>query len=294
MEGPAGTRALHHVVMPVPTIGDARSRLEALGFLVAADAVHPFGTKNACVFFADGTYIEPLAVSDAGLHDREAEAGNRFVARDRDFRRRTRGLPGFSGLAFASSDAEADHAGFRASGISDGDLLRFSRPFVAPDGATSELSFRLAFAGSGSAPLLSLFTCETIGGAAVDRTAQTRHPNGATGIARLVLATKDHAEVAAFFGSVVGPGSPMATIPGHTFAAGSATIDVVDPESASTLFGHDGEQSRETCFEGVVLSVSDLATVRDHAERHGVTLRVAGGRLVASIGDHAFIAFEEA
>jgi hypothetical protein len=29
---------------------------------VAADARHPFGTENACVFFADGTYLEPLAL----------------------------------------------------------------------------------------------------------------------------------------------------------------------------------------------------------------------------------------
>lgn len=41
---------LDHVVLPVVNIDVARERIGKLGFTVAADARHPFGTENACVF----------------------------------------------------------------------------------------------------------------------------------------------------------------------------------------------------------------------------------------------------
>ena len=49
-------RALDHLVLPVRSLEAARADYERLGFLVAPDARHPFGTSNACVFLADGFY----------------------------------------------------------------------------------------------------------------------------------------------------------------------------------------------------------------------------------------------
>ena len=51
---------LDHLVLPTVNIAMARERLGRLGFTVAPDARHPFGTENACVFFADKTYLEGL------------------------------------------------------------------------------------------------------------------------------------------------------------------------------------------------------------------------------------------
>ncbi len=56
---------LDHLVLPVTNIDLARERLGRLGFTVAAEGRHPFGTVNACVFFADKTYLEPLGVASA-------------------------------------------------------------------------------------------------------------------------------------------------------------------------------------------------------------------------------------
>ena len=41
------TRPLDHLVLPVDTLTQARRRLSNLGFTVADDARHPFGTENA-------------------------------------------------------------------------------------------------------------------------------------------------------------------------------------------------------------------------------------------------------
>jgi hypothetical protein len=71
--------------LPVEDLDTARARHSALGFTVAADARHPFGTENACVFFADGTYLEPLALPSV-KSARKRREGNVFVARDQAYR----------------------------------------------------------------------------------------------------------------------------------------------------------------------------------------------------------------
>ena len=55
---------LDHLVLPTASLDVARARLTSLGFVVAPTGIHPFGTENCCVFLADGTYLEPLAVGD--------------------------------------------------------------------------------------------------------------------------------------------------------------------------------------------------------------------------------------
>ena len=69
---PRSARLLDHLVLPVAELSAARNRLTQLGFTVAADAQHPFGTENACVSLADKTYLEPIAV--ASREDCEAAA----------------------------------------------------------------------------------------------------------------------------------------------------------------------------------------------------------------------------
>ena len=60
-------------------LGVARTRLTALGFTVAPNGVHPFGTANCCVYLSDGTFLEPLAIDDAVQANATARAGNVFT-----------------------------------------------------------------------------------------------------------------------------------------------------------------------------------------------------------------------
>jgi len=55
----ASPRILDHLVLPVANIDVARKRYGQLGFTIGADAKHPFGTENCCIFFEDGTFLEP-------------------------------------------------------------------------------------------------------------------------------------------------------------------------------------------------------------------------------------------
>lgn len=73
---PRTPRPVDHLVLPTVDLDTARQRLEALGFTVAPSAQHPFGTENACVFFSDNTYLEPLAIAQRETCETEARNGN--------------------------------------------------------------------------------------------------------------------------------------------------------------------------------------------------------------------------
>lgn len=177
----AKAHSVDHLVLPVESLGTARSRLTALGFTVAADGNHPFGTVNACVFLADGIYLEPLAVGDAEAADAAIDEGNVFVARDRAFRQTWK--QGLSAIVTASADAAADQEAFAAAGVQGGKMLEFSRPVRLPDGGESVASFRLAFAAREVEPFF-LFACQRIAPLPADRGALERHPNGVIGLRR--------------------------------------------------------------------------------------------------------------
>ncbi|MBO6719628.1 MAG: VOC family protein [Rhizobiaceae bacterium] len=196
-------RPLDHLVLPVASLKAARERLTALGFTVAPDGIHPFGTANCCVFFDDGTFLEPLAVADASAAAREADAGNVFVSHDHVFRGRN-GDEGFSALVYGTSDAAQDHAAFEAADISAGDMLTFAREFATPDGGRDRAEFRLAFAADEDAPDCLFFTCERVAVPKVDRSALLRHANGVTGIAQVLMSAPAPSALSGFLEKVTG------------------------------------------------------------------------------------------
>lgn len=180
------SRLLDHLVLPVIDLATARHRYEKLGFTVAADALHPFGTENACVFLADKTYLEPLAVAQREDCEAAALNGNVFVARDQAYRFRN-GQDGFSAIVVSTGDASADHERFCEKGISGGDMLEFSRPMKLPDGSEGTGSFRLSFAADLRSPDFFFFSCQRLKSLPADRSALETHANGVVGMSEIVL-----------------------------------------------------------------------------------------------------------
>lgn len=177
---------IDHLVLPVESLSIARQRWTDLGFNVAADAVHPFGTANACIFLSDGTYLEPLAVHDRALADKCRQEGNGFVARDSQFRL-AGSSEGLSAFVLRSSDSDADQARFADLGISGAQQLAFSRKVIMPSGEPAEASFRLAFAELASRRLFA-FTCQRINTSLPTSGKPVEHLNGAVGLASICLA----------------------------------------------------------------------------------------------------------
>ena len=288
----AGMRRLDHIVLAVPSLDEARAWFESLGFTVAPDAQHPFGTENACIFLADGTFIEPLAIAQRETCEIEAQNGNAFVARDQAHRFRI-GVPSFSGLAFASNDADADRDEMCVAGYGAGETLAFERRFQAPGGEERQVGFRLAFARDLRAPDVSFFTCQPTHAQTPDRSALVAHRNGAIGTARVVCAEPNPTDFQYYLQHLTGDREIDAGSFGMVLKAGDAIVEVATREALTLRYGAQRDERRGLSFEGIVLTVRELARIRRLASDAGIAVDERQGRLIARLGAHAFIGFEE-
>lgn len=274
------TRPLDHLVLPVDTLSQARRRLGELGFTVAEDARHPFGTENACVFFSDNTYLEPLAVASREECEAAALDGNAFVARDQAFRFR-QGAQGLSAIVLGTEDAAMDHMRFRARGISGGDMLEFSRPMRLPDGREGLGSFRLAFAADLRSPDLFLFSCQRVRALPTDRGALERHANGVLGIAEVVLSETNPTDFQYLLQEAVDEREVEAHSFGMDIETTNAKISVLSAAGMEAFFGRSVRNAeRGLRGRAVVFRVADIEVTRAHFALNDIEFSEMGGRLI--------------
>jgi hypothetical protein len=288
---PHMTKPLDHLVLPTRDLETARARLGSLGFTVAPQGVHPFGTINCCVYFSDGTFIEPLAVGDADAAANAVASGNAFVGRDRTFRDRN-GDEGFSAVVFGSADADADDARYRAASIQGGKRLDFSRPFLDASGRQDTASFRLAFAAMPDMADAFVFACQRVNAPKVDRSALETHANGATAIREVVGVADDSARRLRFLAEVAG--ATADAVEGDTVRLPNAALTLCDRENFRNRFGL-GASPSTLRFAAIVLAVPDIEAVSSHLAASGIDSHVNGKSLVvpSEPGQGAIFVFEE-
>jgi hypothetical protein len=287
------THPLDHLVLPTADLDVARARLTALGFTVSPRGVHPFGTENCCVYFADGTFMEPLAVADAKAAETAVAAGNVFVARDREYRENL-GQEGFSAVVFGTSDADADHRRYIEGGISAGARLDFSRPFVDAAGKSDTASFRLAFASVPEVSDTYLFACERVNAPKVDRSALQRHENGAVAIAEVIaISANPSAQLPIVAAAADVEPAPTSQARGLTLP--NAQLSIVTPHDYECRFGLPAGEATELRFAAVVFSISNVEKLRAVLAQRGIGHDIGGNRVVVAPapGQGAAFIFEE-
>ncbi|OCW56558.1 VOC family protein [Hoeflea olei] len=295
MASPRSPRPLDHLVLPVEDLETARARHTRLGFTVAADARHPFGTENACVFFEDGTYLEPLAVAQRETCEQAARDGNVFVARDQAYRFR-RGDNGFSALAVNAQDARADHRRFTELGMSGGDMFEFSRPMKLPDGSEQTASFRLAFTADLRSPDLIGFSVERVNVPFADRSALTAHDNGVTGIAEVVLSEPNPTDFQYFLQELACNREVDANSFGLTVALAGTDLTVYNKAGLEAHLGVvDETRERGLLGRALVFRVRDLQALSGLLLDNDIAARQVADKLVVdpAPGQGAYYCFEE-
>lgn len=287
-----GTHPLDHLVLPTQSLEVARARLTALGFVVAPTGVHPFGTENCCVFLADGTYLEPLAVGDEQVAAKAIADGNVFVTRDRAYRD-SKGDEGFSAIVLGTGNADADHARYVDAGVSAGNMLGFSRAFTDPAGKSDIASFKLAFAAGAEATDAFLFACERVNAPDVDRTALQAHANGASGIVEILAVSdapgKQHGLIS------VAVDDAAADRQGGMFSLPNADLSVLDRVAFTARFGLPAGSPTDLRFAAVVFSVRNADVTSRLLAANSVQHDIAGNDIVvrSAPGQGAAFIFRE-
>ncbi|RCS24321.1 VOC family protein [Phyllobacterium salinisoli] len=292
---PRQARPVDHLVLPAASLDVARGRLHRLGFTVAPTGEHPFGTVNVCAYLADGTFLEALAIGQRETCEQAAITGNVFVARDQAYRFR-QGDEGFSALVMGTENAKGDHAAFVEAGVSAGNILDFSRPFVTPDGKHDKAAFRLAFAADLRAPDVFFFTCERVNVPAVDRSALQRHENGALAIRDVILSETNPTDFQYLMQEIVNEREVNAHSFGMDIRAANANIAVLTPAGLEAFLGAKAPPlgERGLRLQGIVFAVRDLAYVERLLSGNGVAFEKRGARIVVqpAAGQGAIFAFE--
>jgi hypothetical protein len=294
-------RAVDHLVLPTVGLEVARARLVSLGFTVAPVGIHPFGTANCCVFLADGTYLEPLAVADSAAAETAIASGNVFVARDASFRQ-VAGDEGLSAVVLSTDDAAADHDRFEQAGISAGSMLDFSRAFVDPAGNSAVASFRLAFATEASSPAAFAFSCQRINPPPADRTVLQAHDNGAVALSSIVAVSDDPAASAAFLANV-GQTTVMVALgatgrhPGTqdersegcvsgthsaTVSVRNASIEILDADAYLHRHGRPAPKGSGLRYAAIRFTVADIGATKALLRQRQVAFTSSGADILVA------------
>ncbi len=288
----AGTLcSIDHLVLPVTTLGLARARLTGLGFTVAPDARHPFGTGNCCVFFENRSYFEPLTIQDRDAADAAAAEGLYFVKQLKRFTERHG--EGFAMLALTSGDAEAARQRFDDASLSAGDTFRFSRMATLPDGSDRDIGVALAFARMPEAPDATIFACQHVAPDALFQAQYMDHANTATGIGAVVAVAENPDHFRHLLAVISGDTDIRASPDGIDAAIGRQSVAFVTPAAFRGRYGVEPPDPRRgLIFAGIDIVAADLDRVHEHA---GAMATRHEGRIVvpSAPGLGAAMAFAE-
>jgi len=178
---------LDHVVIDVRDhIGDAMRCFAALGFQLTPRGHHTLGSVNHLAMFATD-YLELLGFGEGGATRAELA---RFPA-------------GLNGLVFKSTDADLVHREAESARLPVLPVQSFSRPVVL-DGVPRDARFRTTRLDSDKIAMGRVYFCEHLTPDLVWRREWQTHPNGASAIARVVVATSDPQQTAKLFRGLFG------------------------------------------------------------------------------------------
>lgn len=282
-------RGIDHLVIALRDL-DAGARLyERLGFQVGALNRHPWGTQNRIVQF-DGAFLELIGLGRDAVPPDHAPGSFSFGAYVRDYLARREGL---AMLVLDSADAEGDAASFAAAGIGAFAPFRFGRVARRPDGTEVPVAFTLAFAASDAIPGAGFFVCQQLHPENFWNPAYQSHPNGARGVAGVVLAADDPGRHAAFLGAFTGAEAARPAAGDLSFGLSRGRLDVLTPDDAAVLYV-SVEAADTPCLAAFTIDVDDIErTARRLAG--AVPHQRLGSRVIvpASVAHGVAIAFEE-
>ena len=279
-------RNLDHIVLPVPNLEITRERFMQLGFTVAPDARHSFGSENACIFFENGTFIEPLAIGHRETAEAAIIKGNSFLRRDMGYRFRN-GDDGFSCVVMGEKDPKKARKKFRKAGYQTGKVVVVKRPGV---------KVRISFIMDERSPDCMFFMCERPDGPPKFAPEIIKHANGALGISRVIL----HEHLPEDFQYYIQTATEQREVRSHSFGMDmelpNATLTTLNDDGMKAYYGKNTlPQNRGLRAMAFDVAVQSLEKTSKILKENAIKTKTIGGRLIVepTSGQGAILAFVE-
>ena len=270
---------LDHAVIDVrDRIDEGMRSFQSLGFQLTPRGHHTRGSVNHLAMFATD-YLELLGFAGDGAIRPEI----------------TRFPVGLNGLVFKTADADAIHDQAAAAGLPVLPVQSFSRP-VGLDGGTQDARFRTTRLDPAQVAMGRVYFCEHQTPELIWRPEWQTHPNGALGIARMVVATADPQGTAGLFRALFGDQAISNRDGRQMLTAGTAQVELSPPDMIAAEFGETAAEAagRPEYMAALGIAVRSLPAA-EQCLRSVPGLRVEPHRLVVP-ADAAFntaIAFSE-
>jgi hypothetical protein len=273
-------RGLDHIVHAIRDLDAAAEFYRRAGFTVGARNRHPWGTHNYIVQFP-GVFVELVSVGEAGLIPPGSPRVFSFGAYIRDFLSRGEGL---SMLVLEGKGAAADADAFRAAGIGDFEVFDFAREAKRPDGTTVKVAFSLTFAADPRAPDVGYFTCQQHFPENFWNPAFQIHPNGAKGVAGIVLVAENPAHHRGFLTAFAGVSDLRSTSRGITIETPRGEITVMDPSAYRLAFNLEPpDVSGGARLAAIRFSLPEAGYLKSMSGEKGIGLAMRQGVIVPPI-----------
>ncbi|SDB68022.1 VOC family protein [Belnapia rosea] len=145
---------------------------------------------------------------------------------------------GLNGLVFRGYEAEALAAGQQARGVPVQPATAFHRPADLPDGTRQDAKFKTVRLDRSAAFDGRLYWCEHLTPEHVWRPEWQAHPNGALGVARILLSVRDPERQAALFRRMFGAEAVTVTSNGRAMLrAGDAVVEAAPHATVAAELG---------------------------------------------------------
>jgi Glyoxalase-like domain len=209
-------------------IDEAAETWRQLGFTLTPRGYHTLGSMNHLAMFGTD-YLELIAAPPGDTRQPEILGDTR--------RREIMDAPeGLNALVFGTEDSAATYAALQKAGVPALPPGEFSRPVALPDGERDAV-FRTVRLMPGTTSAGRLYFCHHFTRDLVWRDEWRHHANGATGVARAVIAARDPSETGALFGRMFGVDALRPIAGGLTLTVGVSRIDVITPDALHAEFG---------------------------------------------------------
>jgi hypothetical protein len=258
---------IDHLVILVDGLDVAAAAYARLGFTLSPRGVHSavMGTANHTVMLQQD-YFEVLSVMQP------TERNQRWRTRQAAHGEHV------AGLALVTPDAAALQARWRQAGFAPGDVVDFARPVERAGHAPTAARFKTVSLLAESVPGMALFGCAHLTRDAVWLPELMDHANGATAIARLVVAVTDPARTAPVWQRALGEATAAPIADGMRLTTGRHAVDLLNPQAAAEWRGAPLDPAAERGV-GISFVIPDLARCAALLDRNGVAYRASPGAI---------------
>ena len=245
----------HVIVNARDGLDDCAALWTRLGFQLTPRGHHTLGSSNNLAVLGTD-YIELLGVMPGA-------AGRTDV---------TDWPAGLNGLVFKTNDSDELYDTLSEAGAPVLPPQAFSRPVDLGGDRARDAAFRTVRLEPDASPAGRLFFCHHLTPELVWYDPWRRHPNGAVGLAGMVIAAADPGAYAALFALLFDEAAVRATAHGAVLSAGLATVEVTTPEAAAMRFGDAAPalEGRPAAMAALLVRTASLRLTRAALEAGGV------------------------